>query len=275
MIIDSHQHFWHYSPEEYGWISDQMSALRRDFLPSHLKAEMQKAGVSGAITVQVRQTMEETRWMLELADAEPSILAVVGWAPLASPDLDRQLEPYAGHSKLKGIRHILQDEPANELMDDPAFNAGVERLRRYGLNYDLLIYERHLPQAIRFVDRHPGVQIILDHIAKPRIAAGELDPWRANLKELARRCNVSCKISGMVTEANWQYWHGEDIRTYLNFTLETFGPKRLMFGSDWPVLLVASTYQRWTGTLTGFLSQLSSDEQRAIFSETAASVYGC
>ncbi len=274
MIIDAHHHFWRYTPEEYGWIPDRMAALRRDFLPADLKAEMDECAVEGAVTVQVRQTLEETRWLLELADQTPFVKAVVGWAPLQSPDLERELEPYAGHSKLRGVRHILQDEPANELMEDAAFNAGVSHLRRLGLSYDLLIYERHLPQAIRFVDRHPGVQMILNHVAKPRIAAGELEPWRSNLKELARRCNVTCKISGMITEANWSSWRKDNNLTqYFDIVLEAFGPKRLMFGSDWPVMLVAGSYRDWVRTVEGALSALSATEKDRIWSGTAESTY--
>jgi len=271
--IDSHQHFWKYSVEEYGWIDDRMSILRRDFLPENLFAELGEAGVQSAISVQARQSLAETRWLLELARANSYISGVVGWAPLTDPGLEPILEELAADEKLLGMRHLLQDEPANELMESGEFHRGVARLSRYGLRYDILIYERHLRQAIAFVDRHPNQIFILDHAAKPRIAAGVIEPWARLIKELARRTNVYCKVSGMVTEANWENWTALDLAPYLHTVLEAFGPRRLMFGSDWPVMLATSTYTRWVETVEAWTETLSRDEQEQIWAATAMEAY--
>ena len=274
MVIDAHHHFWNYSAKEYGWISDEMNVLRRDFLPDDLRKEIAAAGVDGVVSVQARQTVEETRWLLELAAANNFIRGVVGWVPLVSPDVGRDLERFAASRKLKAVRHVLQDEPDDDyaLRDD--FTRGIAELKRFNLRYDILIFERHLPQAIKLVDRHPEQVFVLDHVAKPKIKAGELDPWRANLKELARRGNVFCKVSGMVTEADWQGWTPAQLRPYFDATLEAFGPRRLMFGSDWPVCLLACDYGRWVKTVRDFAAGLTAAEQARLFGGTATEAYG-
>ncbi len=271
--IDSHHHFWKYDAVEYGWIGDSMRSLRRDFLPSDLHRALDEGGVQQAISVQARQTLEETHWLLEMAAKDTRIAAVVGWVPLISTGLDMALQPLAPHPKLKSVRHVLQDEPANQLMDNPEFNRGIERLHHYGLRYDLLIFERHLSQAIQFVDRHPNQVFILDHIAKPTIAKHVMEPWRTKIGELAKRENVYCKISGMVTEADWANWKTADLTPYLDTVLKAFGPARLMYGSDWPVMLVASSYGRWSKLIGEYLSKLSEAEQTRIWSSTAKEAY--
>lgn len=250
-----------------------MRSLRRDFLPSDLHRALDEGGVQQAISVQARQTLEETHWLLEMAAKDTRIAAVVGWVPLVSTGLDMALQPLAPHPKLKSVRHVLQDEPANQLMDNPEFNRGIERLHHYGLRYDLLIFERHLSQAIQFVDRHPNQVFILDHIAKPTIAKHVMEPWRNKIGELARRENVYCKISGMVTEADWANWKTADLTPYLDTVLKAFGPARLMYGSDWPVMLVASSYGRWSKLIGEYLSKLSEAEQTRIWSSTAKEAY--
>jgi L-fuconolactonase len=274
MIIDAHHHFWNYSPQEYGWISDEMKVLRRDFGPDDLRREAAAAGVDGVVSVQARQTVEETRWLLELAGANDFIRGVVGWVPLVSPEVARDLERFASHPKLKGVRHVLQDEPDDDyaLRDD--FNRGIGELKRFNLRYDILIYERQLPQAIRLVDRHPEQVFVLDHVAKPRIKAGAISPWRENIKELARRGNVFCKVSGMATEADWQQWTPAQLRPYFDAALEAFGPRRLMFGSDWPVCLLACDYARWVTTVRDFAAELSDAERARLFGGTATEAYG-
>lgn len=270
--IDAHHHLWHYTPHEYGWIDDSMAALRRDFLPSDLAIALTAAEIDGAITVQARQTLKETRWLLELARKSDVIRGVVGWVPLADVHLEPMLDALADEPKLKGLRHVVQAEP-DGFLDADAFNRGIATLAPRHLVYDILIFERQLPEAIRFVDRHPKQRFVLDHIAKPRIAAQALEPWRANILELAKRPNVSCKISGMVTEDNWSSWSLDTLRPYLDTVLEAFGPTRLMAGSDWPVCLVASTYTRWWDTLRSYLAVLTPGEQAAIFGNTATRVY--
>lgn len=271
--IDAHHHLWRYSTAEYGWIGPGMEAIARDFLPSDLAPELQRCGISGAVAVQARQSLAETEWLLEQAKQSDLIRGVVGWAPIAEASFARVLERWKDEALLKGLRHVVQDEPDDNFLDGGAFNEGVARIAPTGLVYDILIYERQLPAAIRFVDRHPNQIFVLDHLAKPRIKVSGLQPWRENFRELARRDNVFCKISGLVTEADWNRWRPEDLRPYVEAALEAFGARRLMMGSDWPVCLLASSYERWYETLQGFLRRISQSEQEMIFGGTATQVY--
>jgi L-fuconolactonase len=271
-IIDAHQHFWNYHPAEYAWIDETMSPLQRDFLPPDLRAEMTTAGVSGSIAVQARQTVGETDWLLHLAREYNFIYGVVGWAPIADPALPQILESLAGRPKLKGLRHVVQGEP-DGFLARPEFNAGIAALDSTNLVYDILIFERQLPQAIQFVDRHPQQSFVLDHIAKPLIANRELAPWAANITEIARRPNVSCKLSGMVTEADWKSWTADSLQPYFDVVLQAFTPRRLMAGSDWPVCTVAGSYKTWFQTLSAWTASLSVDERQRILSGTAIEVY--
>jgi L-fuconolactonase len=274
MTLDAHHHFWRYTPEEYGWIDDSMAAIRRDFLPPELEKEIRIAGVDGVISVQARQSVEETRWLLELADAHPFIRGVVGWAPLVDPAAPRLLAEWrAAHPKLRGVRHVLQGEPDERYMLRDDFNRGIAALAGLGLAYDILIYERQMPAAIELADRHPDQVFILDHIGKPRIREHALEPWRSNLRELARRPNVYCKLSGMTTEAA-PGWTEVQLRTFFQAVLEAFGPARLMFGSDWPVCVPTCSYARWMSLARGWTERLAPDEQRWIFGGAAAAAYG-
>lgn len=272
--IDAHHHLWRYSADEYGWIDETMIALQRDFLPSDLTTEMRAADVDGAIAVQARQTLEETRWLLEMAEQNDVISGVVGWAPIASERFAASLEEFRDRSKLKGLRHVVQAEPDDYYLLREDFNRGISGLHETGLVYEVLIYERHLPQAIEFVDRHPNQAFVLDHIAKPRIRDGVLEPWAARMRELAKRENVSCKVSGLVTEADWKEWTLEGIRPYLDVVVEEFGPQRMMVGSDWPVCLVASGYARWFGVLEEYFAGFSMQDREAVFGGNAVRVYG-
>ena len=273
MRIDSHHHFWKYDPAEYGWINEEMSVIRRDFLPEHLAAEVKDARIDGVVSVQARQTLEETRWLLDLALANGFIKGVVGWVPLVSSSVTCELEKLAGNPKLRGVRHVLQGEPDERYVLREDFNAGIRALEEFGLVYDILIFERHLPQTIEFVDRHPSQVFVLDHIAKPRIKEGFFEPWNRNIRELAKRENVFCKISGMMTEADWLQWSDEMLRPYAETVLESFGAKRTMFGSDWPVCLVACGYKQWLEMVQSFASELSQHEQAQLFGETAVEAY--
>jgi L-fuconolactonase len=273
-VIDSHQHFWCYSPDQYAWIGDGMDVLRRDFLPSDLNREMRNASVDGSIAVQAVQTINETKWLLDLADKQPSIFAVVGWVPLIDAHVGRHLEQLMPHLKLKGCRHVLQDEADDNYILRPDFNAGIDTLTQLGLVYDILIFEKHLPQTIQFVDRHPNQTFVLDHIAKPKIQHGSFEPWRAHITELARRPNLYCKVSGLVTEAKWDSWTADTLRPYFETVLEAFTPKRLMYGSDWPVLLLASQYSHWVDVVRGATSSLSESERNRFWGATAIEAYG-
>ena len=275
MTIDSHQHFWKYSPKEYGWIDNDMAVIRRDFLPADLKQAIASASIDAVVCVQARQTLDETRWLLNLARANGFIAGVVGWVPLASPtgprDLDAMLRIAPG--KLKGLRHVLQDEPDENYSLGDHFTTVLRQLAHLSLSYDILIREHQLPTAIRLVDRHPNLTFILDHLAKPRIKQRQLSPWREDLRELARRDNVYAKISGMVTEADYRAWSGEQLRPFVDVAIEAFGPRRLMFGSDWPVCLVACGYARWADLVRSFIENLSPVEQADIMGETARRAY--
>lgn len=273
-IIDAHHHLWSYSKAEYGWIDGTMRPLKRDFTVGDLKRDSAAFGVAGSVAVQARQTLGETNALLAAGHADPFILGVVGWLPLSEPGVEVLMACYSADPLFRGVRHVVQDEPDPEFLEHTAFNAGVRLLHTYGLSYDILVFERQLPAAISFVDRHPDTNFILDHIAKPRISGRELEPWASNIHALAMRPNVRCKLSGLVTEADHGRWTADDLRPYVETVLEAFSPSRVMFGSDWPVCLLASPYGRWIETVEELLSGLSGDERKRIFSETAAEAYG-
>jgi L-fuconolactonase len=274
MKIDTHQHFWKYSFEEYPWMTDRMDPLRRDFLPADLEPLLAAAGVGGVVSVQARQTVVETGWLLDLAARNRFIRGVVGWAPLVDPSVGSCLEQFAPNRLLKGVRHVLHDEPDDNYMLRSDFNAGIRRLREFGLVYDVLIFERHLPQTIEFVDRHPNQVFVIDHIAKPRIRDAVISPWREYMRQLAERENVYCKLSGVITEADWRRWKPEQLRPYIQVVIDVFGPGRLMFGSDWPVLLLAGEYGSWADVVCSEIAHLNTEEQEAVLANTAIRVYG-
>lgn len=275
MMIDSHHHLWKYSAAEYGWITPAMPAIKRDFLPGHLEELMHYFGIEGTVAVQARQSLEETTWLLDLAVKHPIMRGVVGWVPLTEgAGVKRHLDRFASNPKLRGVRHVIQDEADPRYILRTDFNTGVHALLDYKLRYDILIFERHLPAAIQFVDRHPKQVFILDHIAKPRIKEKILSPWDRNMRELANRQNVYCKLSGMITEADPQRWTPEGLQPYIDVVLGAFGPKRVMYGSDWPVMLLAGDYARWFGTVSNAIGKLSKAEQDRIMGGTAAEAYG-
>lgn len=273
MKIDAHHHFWQYDPAEYGWIDDSMASLRRDFLPADLEVELQAAEIDGVVSVQARQTLAETRWLMDLAKEHSFIKGVVGWVPLAEADIRDMLRSLTAEPSLKGVRHVVHDEPDDDFILGEAFSAGVAVLKDYKLTYDILIFERHLPQAIQFVDRHPQQVFVLDHIAKPQIRHAMVELWGQHLRQLAERENVYCKVSGLVTEADWHSWTEPQLTVYLETVLEAFSPERLMFGSDWPVCLLATTYGSWYELAQRFFTSLSSTEQDRVFGRTAIDAY--
>jgi L-fuconolactonase len=269
MHIDAHQHFWIYSPEEYDWIDESMVALRRDFLPGDLEPERHKAGFHGSIAVQARQSLEETRWLLELADGDPSIMGVVGWVDLRSQDVQSQLEALSRNSKLIGIRHIVQSEPDDRFLLQDDFLRGISLLEQFDLTYDILIYPKHLPVAAEFVEKFPRQRFVLDHLAKPYIKIGEIEPWAAGIRKLAEFSNVFCKISGLVTEADWNRWTPEQIAAYINVAFQAFGPERLMIGSDWPVCLVAGAYGHVMEIVKTYLARYSFEIKEGVLGGNA------
>jgi L-fuconolactonase len=272
--IDSHHHLWRYAPPGPSWLREGMESLRRDFLLDHLKSATIGSGVTESIVVEVERTLEETAWLTSLANQNSLIGGVVGWAPLTDPSVEREIEKLASLPKLKGIRFPIHDEPDNLFVLRKDFNRGISSMKQFDLKFDLLIFEHHLPQTCEFVDMHPGQIFILDHIGKPRIRDRELSPWRENISELAKRKNVFCKLSGLVTEADWADWDDQVLAPYFDTVLEAFGPHRLMFGSDWPLVTLASTYERWMDSVRLAVGRLSETEQESIFWKTAVEAYG-
>jgi L-fuconolactonase len=272
--IDAHQHFWRYDATAYSWIDESMRAIRHDFLPGDLAPALAATGLDGTVAVQARQSLAETEWLLQLSGAFPWIKGVVGWLPLAEQgaDIGRLLAHFGTHDRFKGVRHVLQAEP-DAFFLNPAFNDALVEVARAGLTYDLLIVARQLPVALRWVDRHPSLRIVLDHIAKPVVDGAPSLAWRRDIDELARRPNLYCKFSGVVTEVPGWRWFPELVRPYFEVVLAAFGPERLMFGSDWPVCLVAADYARWHGVVEDLLRPLSPPERAAIMGGTASTAY--
>lgn len=270
--IDAHHHLWRFQADAFGWIDQTMAVLRRDFLVDDLRQELRAAQIDATVAVQARESLEETRWLLECARSESMIRGVVGWAALEADNVSEILDSFSDSDRLVGFREVVQGKPDGYLAQ-PEFNRGIKCVTSRDLTYDLLIYERQLVEAIHFVDRHPNQRFVLDHAAKPKISKAELEPWRTNLRSLARRPNVVCKISGLVTEADWNDWTPELLRPYLDTCVEAFGPDRLMAGSDWPVCLLASTYSRWWDALRSYFADFGVDEVNRIFGGNAMSFY--
>jgi L-fuconolactonase len=269
MRIDSHLHFWRYDPGEYGWIDDSMAPLRRDFLPSDALGEMVRAGIDAGVAVQARQTLEETEWLLDLADAHPFIAGVVGWVDLRADDVAGQLERFSDRRKLVGVRHIVQGESDDRFMLRPDFCRGIALLENLNLTYDILIYPKHLPAAAELVSRFPRVCFILDHLAKPGIRAGAMEEWEQGLRRLAAFPNVFAKLSGLVTEADWTSWTSDHIEPYLDVAFDCFGADRLLAGSDWPVCTLAAPYERTIASIDEYVAARSLVEQEAVMGGNA------
>lgn len=274
MKIDAHQHFWHFDPDAYGWIGPGMEALRRDFLPDDLRPLLDAAGVDGTVAVQARQTPAETDWLLDLADAHPWIAGVVGWVDLRSDAVDAQLDARAGHAKLVGVRHVIQDEPDVDFAVGADFMRGVGKLAAYGLTYDLLVFPPQLPAATRLARAFPNQPFVLDHIAKPSIKTGAIDGWAEAVRTLAKEPNVWCKVSGMVTEADWHAWQPAHFTPYLDVIFDAFGAQRIMLGSDWPVCLLAGRYADVMTLARAYVAALSPTERRLVEGANAAKFYG-
>jgi L-fuconolactonase len=272
MKLDAHQHFWKYSPEEYPWIPAG-TVLQRDALPDDLEALQQPLGFDGSIAVQARQSLEESRWLLELAQSNPRIRGVVGWVDLRDESVGEVLAELSQNPRFVGVRHVVQDEPDDRFLVRPDFVRGVRNLARHGLSYDLLIYPHQLPAAIELVRLLPNQRFVLDHLAKPRVKTGEISPWNRQIRELASCPNVWCKVSGLVTEAHWTEWKPADFKPYLDLVLEAFGPSRLMFGSDWPVCQLAATYAQVQDLAAASWEGLSLPDQQALWGGTCAEFY--
>jgi L-fuconolactonase len=270
--IDSHQHFWKFDPVRDSWIDETMAVIQKDFLPEDLQPLLNANQFEGCVAVQASQSEEETHFLLDLAAKNDFIKGVVGWIDLRNENIDERLQFFSDQKKLKGFRHVVQGE-ADDFMYGEAFRRGIKALKPFNYTYDILIFERQLPAAISLVKDFPNQQFVIDHIAKPDIKSGSIDSWKKGIEEIAKYDNVWCKISGMVTEADWKNWKEEDLKPYLDVIFENFSTDKLMYGSDWPVLNVASDYHEVVKTLKDYISKFSVEDQNKIWFENANSFY--
>jgi L-fuconolactonase len=273
MKIDAHQHYWRYDPQRDSWITPEMAILRRDFLPADLAGELRSTGIQASIAVQADQSEAETLFLLQLAERNPEIVGVVGWVDLCSPGLRVRLEHFSRFPKLVGFRHIVQSEPDDRFLLRGDFLRGVALLSEFAFTYDILIYPNQLPAAIELAQELSDQKFVLDHMAKPRIKSREIRDWASNIKELAELPNVYCKISGLVTEAEWKKWKPTDFKPYLDVVFEAFGAQRLMFGSDWPVCLLSGSYTGVMALVDDYMSGFSQSDREAVFGLNAQRFY--
>ncbi|MBS7229570.1 amidohydrolase family protein [Flavobacterium psychroterrae] len=270
--IDSHQHFWKFDPVRDSWIDDSMQKIQKDFLPEDLFPLLQQNQFSGCVAVQASQSEEETNFLIDLASKNNFIKGIVGWIDLRNKNITERLEHFSSHKTIKGFRHVVQGE-ADDFMFREDFRNGISALNQFDYTYDILIFHRQLPAAIDLVKHFPNQHFVIDHIAKPNIKSGDIESWKKGISEISKQENVSCKISGMVTEANWNNWKPSDLKPYLDVIFENFPTNKLMFGSDWPVLNVASNYSEVVKTLEDYMSQLSIEDQNKIWFENVNAFY--
>ncbi|MCA9085023.1 MAG: amidohydrolase family protein [Planctomycetaceae bacterium] len=275
MIIDAHQHFWNLSlPFNYGWLHTQQNErICRSYLPSDLRDHLKACGVDKTILVQTQHDPEENLWGLRLADQNDFVAGVVGWVDLASEKCEEQLLHFMEYPKFVGVRHIVQDEPDDDFIIRPDVLRGLKVLQKYKIPYDLLFYTKHLRHAVTLGKELPELQMVVDHLAKPKIKTGEIDEWEKDLKAAAEFPNIHCKLSGMVTEADWKNWKPADLKPYVEAALEAFGPERCMYGSDWPVCELAASYDQVFNALNEVIGEISDTERDQIFSGTARRFY--
>lgn len=273
MTIDSHQHFWRYDSARDGWITHSMSILKRDFLPEDLEAECNANGIDATIAVQADQSEAETLFLLDLAEGSKRIAGVVGWVDLRAPRVEERLRFFSKFEKLCGFRHIAQAEPDERFLVSRDFTRGIARLREFGFTYDILVYPRQLAAAIELVSQFPEQRFVVDHMAKPEIKTGSREPWATHMRTIAQNSNVYCKLSGLVTEADWHHWKPEDVIPYLDVVFKAFGPDRLMFGSDWPVCLLAASYRQVKQLMESYVEVHAADHKQNIFGGNAMRFY--
>jgi L-fuconolactonase len=273
MIIDSHQHFWRYNARNHAWINDEMKTIRRDFMPEDLKPIYDANHIDGCVAVQVDQNEEENEFLLGLSGQHSFIKGVIGWVDFRAVNISERLSFYSSIKIIKGFRHIVQGEPDKRFLMGEFFCRGISGLRQYNFTYDILVYTHQLDQVQEFISRFPNQPFIIDHLAKPAIKEKSIDDWKKRMKAISRNENVYCKLSGMVTEADWRKWTYNDLEPYMDTVLGAFGPKRLVYGSDWPVCLVAASYERQFRAVKQFISRLSAPEQAAILGENAVRFY--
>lgn len=271
--IDSHQHFWKFDPVRDSWIDDDMKVIQKDFHPEDLQSILEQNGFDGCVTVQSDQHYVENSFQLQNAEGNHFIKGIVGWVDLRSPHIEKDLEYLSQFKKMKGFRHVLQGEPRRDLMLQHDFMNGISLLNKYDFTYDILIFKDQLQYLPKFVSSFPDQPFVLDHISKPDIKSGEIDQWKKDISALGRFRNLYCKISGMVTEADWKAWNKENFKPYMDVVVETFGADRIMFGSDWPVCLVAASYNEVVGIVEDYFSSFSKDEKDKFFGLNAIEFY--
>jgi L-fuconolactonase len=275
LTIDAHQHFWQFSqPFDYSWLdAPSLSAIRRDYLPNDLKPLIHSVGVNRTVFVQTQHNVEETRWVLGLTEKYDLIAGVVGWVDLASDQCEQQLLEFKNHPKFVGIRHVTQDEPDDNFIVRDDVICGLKVLQQHNVPFDLLFYVKHLHHAASLAEQLPDLPMVIDHLAKPEIRNHRTDNWIDSFKKAARFPNIYCKLSGMITEADWQNWTPADLKPYVETALEAFGPQRCMFGSDWPVCELAGTYEQVYNALVEVLGPIGASERERIFGGTATEFY--
>jgi len=272
-MIDAHQHFWQLGRFDYPWMSEDLGVLYRDYLPHDLAPILQENHITQTVLVQASNSVAESRWLLDLADANNFIGGVVGWVDLTSSDIDPQLDELFSHPKFKGVRHLVESEPNDDWLVQPEVLSGLQKLSARGLTYDLLVHTRHLKHVPLIAETCPDLALVIDHLAKPPIARNEINEWSQAFRPLARYPNINCKLSGLVTEANWHSWQADDLRPFVDCALECFGVDRMIFGSDWPVCLLAATYDRVLDSCQEILQNLSDIDREKIFATNAAKFY--
>ncbi len=273
MIIDSHQHFWKYEPKKHAWIDDDMSVIRRDFIPSELKKLYHENGIDGSVVVQADQTIAETDFLIQLSNENDFIKGIVGWVDLQSQDVEADLEKYYSFKNVKGFRHVVQGEPDHNFLLRPHFLKGISALEKYNFTYDILVFPHQLGAVLEFVKRFPNQKFVIDHMAKPYIKDGFFDGWALLMNEIAKNENVFCKVSGIITEADYKSWTYLELENYLDLVFNAFGTNRIMYGSDWPVCLVAGNYKKVMSVVTNFIQHLSKSEQKSVMGENAIQFY--
>lgn len=273
MRIDAHQHFWKFDPVRDSWITDDMSVLRRDFLPGDLQPLLQQHGFDGCVAVQADQSEEETRFLVDLAKENNFIKGVVGWVDLQADNIEERLEHFKQYEVVKGFRHILQGEKQRDLMLHTRFKKGIARLEQFNFTYDILIFPDQLKFTTQLVSSFPRQKFIIDHLAKPCIKAKQIEEWKKEMLQIAQYENLYCKVSGLLTEADWQNWKKEDLIPYLDVVVEAFGSNRIVFGSDWPVSLLAGSYEKVVGVVADYFASFSKAEQEQFFGQNAIQFY--
>jgi L-fuconolactonase len=272
MTIDSHVHFWKYDKKTYDWITNDMKTLQKDYLPETIALTLKRNDIEGVVAVQAIQTETETHFLVELAKTHPVIKGVVGWVDLQAEDVNDRLQYFSQYPIIKGYRHVVQGEPI-DFLGREKFRRGVQALQPYGYTYDVLIYHHQLKPAIDFVNAFPDIRMVLDHCAKPDIKHKNINEWKANILEIAKAPNLYCKLSGLFTEAAWSGWSAAEFYPYLDVITEAFGPARIMFGSDWPVMLLAGIYVQWKSLLDKYFENFSPDDKELIFGTNAKIFY--